>query len=243
MADTGIFFIAFSRSRRGGEEKRAERQRRYSGAGAQHSAERRPVPAVAIGERFLTGYAVGHRLLHSPRIRRRALGDSAESGNRTRIVDIRFLCDQAPAADDLVVGQGEPPGFRRTRGDPDFRRAAQFQPVGRRDRRADGAGRFVEPRQTRRPGRPRTAAPKNAVGLFPDRLDVAGRGECAVGQIPDRPLRPAGHTGLHLLLPVADDDRDRAADVVSETKTNHAVAVAVDDLSDRIPAYCAKFLK
>lgn len=42
--------------------------------------------------------------------------------------------------------------------------------------------------------------------------------------------------GLHLLLPVADDDRDRAADVVSETKTNHAVAVAVDDLSDRIPA-------
>ena len=33
---------------------------------AQHSAERRPVPAVAIGERFLTGYAVGHRLLHSP---------------------------------------------------------------------------------------------------------------------------------------------------------------------------------
>ena len=191
MVDTGIFFIAFSRSRRGGEEKRAERQRRYSGAGAQHSAERRPVPAVAIGERFLTGYAVGHRLLHSPRIRRRALGDSAESGNRTRIVDIRFLCDQAPAADDLVVGQGEPPGFRRTRGDPDFRRAAQFQPVGRRDRRADGAGRSVEPRQTRRPGRPRTAAPKNAVGLFPDRLDVAGRGERAVGQIPDRPLRPA----------------------------------------------------
>lgn len=66
---------------------------------------------------------------------------------------------------------------------------------------------------------------------------LLGAAECAVGQIPDRPLRPAGHIqASHLLLPVADDDRDRAADVVSETKTNHAVAVAVDDLSDRIPA-------